>query len=228
MNRNIAGKLLTAVVTTVFAISCGGGGSSPTTPTPTATPTRIISVTGDLAFGNVNLGSSATKTFTIANSGNSTLTFTGMTAVGGTGVTGFAATPVSGTVAAGASQTITLQFTPPLAQGYSNVLTIASDKTDGNNAINVSGTGVNNNPIFTRSGSGNQVFDMPTYVRRVRIQGTWNRTQTSNFIVQIGGSLVVNEILRDSITYDGTHLTTGGVVSITSSGQITWTFTEIR
>lgn len=82
--------------------------------------------------------------------------------------------------------------------------------------------------LWSFSGAGNSVFDMPTYIRRVRIQGVWNRTQTSNFIVRIAGSLVVNEILRNSITYDGVHLTNGGVVSITNSGQIAWTFTEVR
>ena len=83
--------------------------------------------------------------------------------------------------------------------------------------------------IFVRSGAGNQVFDLPAYITRLRIQGEWNRTQTSNFIVRIAGRVVVNEILRDAITYDGTHqIAGGGTVEIVSSGQIAWTFTEIR
>lgn len=78
------------------------------------------------------------------------------------------------------------------------------------------------------SGRGNSVFDMPG-IQRVRIQGTWNRTQTSNFIVRIGGRLIVNEILRDSITYDGTHLANGGgVTDIVDSAAISWTITEVR
>lgn len=84
-------------------------------------------------------------------------------------------------------------------------------------------------PIWTLSGHGNQVFDVPTTVARVHIQGTWNRTSTSNFIVRIGGRLIINEILRDSITYDGISLTGGGGVGETvSSGQIDWVFTEVR
>ena len=81
---------------------------------------------------------------------------------------------------------------------------------------------------WSRSGSGNTVFDMPRYLTRVRIQGTWNQTGTSNFIVHIGGQGVVNEILRQTITYDGVHLTSGGVVEIVSSTNISWTFTEVR
>ena len=40
------------------------------TPTPSTTQTRII--TGDLAFGEVNIGSTADRAFTINNSGNAT------------------------------------------------------------------------------------------------------------------------------------------------------------
>jgi hypothetical protein len=84
-------------------------------------------------------------------------------------------------------------------------------------------------PLFVQTGSGNAVFDMPTRVDRVRIQAVWNQTNTSNFIVTIGGVLTVNAVLRDSITYDGTHLTNGGVVAITNSQNISsWTFTEVR
>ena len=84
-------------------------------------------------------------------------------------------------------------------------------------------------PPWSISGAGNTVFTMPSNFSRVRIQGEWNRTQTSNFIVRIGGRTVVNEILRDSITYDGIHLTNGGgTTEITNSGQIRWTFTEVR
>jgi hypothetical protein len=83
---------------------------------------------------------------------------------------------------------------------------------------------------FVQSGFGNSVFTMPTYVSRVRIRGVWNGTGNSNFIVRVGGSLEVNEILRDmpNRTYEGTHLVSGGTVEITNSSGITWTFTELR
>lgn len=81
---------------------------------------------------------------------------------------------------------------------------------------------------FSRSGVGNTVFDMPTYITRVRISGRWNQRDTSNFIVRIGGRLEVNEILRSSITYEGIHLVTGGIVEITNSAQIAWTISEVR
>ena len=40
-------------------------------------------------------------------------------------------------------------------------------------------------PLFTTGGMGNTVFDMPTYVTRIRIQGEWNRSGTSNFVVKV-------------------------------------------
>lgn len=85
-------------------------------------------------------------------------------------------------------------------------------------------------PLFTQSGEGNSVFDMPTTVSRVRIVGTYTGAG-SNFIVRIGGRLVVNEIIGTrwpSTVSDGTYLTSGGTVEITNSAGVVWTFTEVR
>lgn len=85
-------------------------------------------------------------------------------------------------------------------------------------------------PLFTRSGEGNTVFDMPTTVARIRIVGTYAGSG-SNFIVRIGGRLVVNEIIGTrwpSTVSDGTYLTSGGTVEITNSAGVQWTFTEAR
>jgi hypothetical protein len=151
--RRLAYILTVAVVTLSVACHNNPSGGTPTTPTSTTTtPTKIISVTGNLAFGNVNIGSKAQATFTIANSGNTTLTFTSLSAVGGSGPAGYTANPTSGTVAPGASLTVTVFFAPTAVQFYSAVLTVVGDQTSGNNAINVSGTGVNANPL-TLSGT---------------------------------------------------------------------------
>lgn len=226
-------RLIVAVA--LLASACSKSTTAPSTTTTTiSTPTRIITVSGNLAFGDVNLGESATRTFTIGNSGNSTLTFTSLNAVGGTGGTGYAATPTSGTVAPGGTTTITLRFTPTGAGFWSHVLTVVGDQTAGGAAINVSGVGVNNTPLFTRSGLGDQVFDMPLSVARVRVQAA-PTTSCQNFIVRIGGrASIINVILgtcsvADARTLDSTYLTGGGgVVQITSSTGIQWTFTEIR
>ncbi len=227
-------RLITLCVLLGFVIGCGSGNSSPAAPTPAAPTTRIINVSGDMAFGNVNFGDSPSRTLTISNSGNATLTITGLNAVGGTGVAGFSASPTSGTIPAGGSLPVTVRFTPAIAQFYSNVLTVVGDQTSGNAAINVSGTGINNTPLFTLSGVGDTVFDMPLTVARVRVQAA-PTTSCQNFIVKIGGrASIINVILgtcsvADARTLDSSYLTGGGgTVQITSSTGVQWTFTEIR
>jgi hypothetical protein len=144
---------LSAILCVIMAASCGT--SSPTSPTPATTPTptgstRVITVTGDLAFGYVDLGMTAERTFRINNTGNQTLTFTSMSSVGGTGSAGYDVNPTSGTIAPGAVQIVTVQFSPTLVQVYANVLTVASDQTSGGSEINVSGTGVRDLPLYIR------------------------------------------------------------------------------
>lgn len=239
----LAIRLASIAVLASLSLSACSNSSSPTTPTatpapppttPTVTPTRIINITGDLAFGNVNFGDSPTRVYTISNSGNAPLTFTGLQAVGGTGTAGFAAQLTSGTIAPGTSQSGTLRFTPTVAQTYSNVLTVVSDQTSGTATINVSGVGVNNRPLFTMTGVGDTVFDMPTTVARVRVQAV-PTTSCQNFIVVIGGrSSTINVILgtcsvADARSLDSTYLTGGGgTVQITKSTGVSWTFTEVR
>ena len=67
--------------------SCGGGGTSPTAPSPTSSPiagdTRILKLSGNLAFGNVAVGSSNVSTITLTNSGNSTACWSSISAPSG-------------------------------------------------------------------------------------------------------------------------------------------------
>jgi hypothetical protein len=237
-------KLLCVCALVVLVNACGSSSTSPTPTTP-VTVTKIISVSGDLAFGNVNIGESPTRTFTIGNSGNTALTYTGFTASGGTGATGFTASPLTATIQPGASQSVSVRFTPTIAQFYSNVLSVTGDQTGGGAAINVSGVGINNAPLFTRSGSGNTVFDMPSSVTKLHIVGNYTGS-SSNFIIWVGpagsscsisgGSgcrLLVNVILGtfagNSPTYDGIVQTGGGgTVSISLSAGVSWSLTEVR
>lgn len=87
-------------------------------------------------------------------------------------------------------------------------------------------------PLFVRSGSGDTVFDLPARVQRIRIQATYAEF-SSNFIVHIGGSHIVNELLGtfwNATTFDGTYVVpaSGRTVEITHSTGVQWTFTEVR
>lgn len=88
-------------------------------------------------------------------------------------------------------------------------------------------------PLWSNSGTGDMVFDMPRDVARVRVIGTYTGS-SSNFIVWIEKprTLLVNELLGTGwgrTTYDGTLLTEGGgIVSIESSSGVAWSFMEVR
>ncbi len=225
----------------LFASACSG--NSTTSPAST-TGTKIISVAGSLAFGNVNIGSSATLPFSITNSGTASLTFTSLAAVGGSGIAGYTASQTSGVIAPGTSQTVTVRFTPTAGQFYGTVLTVIGDQTAGNNAINASGTGINTAPIFAMNGAGNTVFTIPASVIKARITGTYTGFG-SNFIVWIGGqniacgvvisnacNLIVNDLIGTGYgrtVSDGTYFTGGATsVSIIDSTGVSWSFTEVR
>lgn len=83
--------------------------------------------------------------------------------------------------------------------------------------------------IWNKSGQGDTVFDMPTYVSRVKITGTYTG-YSSNFIVHIAGRGVVNELLGtawNQTYFEGTYVTSGGVVETLYSSGVSWSFTEV-
>ncbi|GBC59360.1 hypothetical protein DENIS_0299 [Desulfonema ishimotonii] len=104
---------------------------------------RIISLSGNLNFGDVPKGTSKTLTMTITNNGNETLNVTSVSCPDG-----FSGN-FSGAIPAGQSRNVAVTFTPKDAKSYSGTITVDSDKTDGNNTISVSGQGVDSNSHFT-------------------------------------------------------------------------------
>jgi hypothetical protein len=213
----------------LVVVASGCGKDSPTAPTPPPSPTRTILLEANLGFGNVEIGSSVTRELRIINTGTDTLTITGMNSPGAGAGGVFVASWTSGSIAPGASQVSVLRFTPTAAQAYGGTLTVNGNQTSGTNTIAISGTGVfPPRPPFARSGSGNTVFDMPPNVTRLLIRGHWTGRDTSNFIVRVDGRLVVNEVLRTSINYEGIHAVSGTTVEITNSSAIEWSFQEIQ
>lgn|GEM_PF-1912478 len=141
-------RLAAVIASTTLIVGCGGG-SSPTAPAPVASPTpapqpaaatRIIGVDGNLAFGNVSVGSSKDAMFTIRNTGTGMLTVTGLSITSGLG-TVFTPSWTNGALAAGSTQTVTIHFAPTAAQAYSGTITVSADQTSGTNTIAISGTG---------------------------------------------------------------------------------------
>src|SRR3954468_4078926 len=128
---------------TLLMVSCGGGdgGTSASTPTaPTQTASRVIGVSGNLAFGNITVGQSSTATLTISNTGNAALNVSGL-ATNTSLVDVLKADWTSGVVAAGGSRQVTISFTPTAAQSYSGSIAVNGDQTAGSNTVSVSGVG---------------------------------------------------------------------------------------
>lgn len=217
------------VACTLTLAACGK--DSPSAPTPPPASTRIIRLGGNLTFGNVIVGQAPPDgLLTVTNEGTATLTVSGMTApCAGSSVTALGATTFG--VSPHQTVNVTIRFRPVTVQNCSGTITVNSDATSGVNTIGMVAAGIAPpRAIFTRTGVGDAVFDMPLDVARVRIIGIYNG-RSSNFIVRIGGRLIVNELLGDawgSRRYDGTLLTGGGgVVSITDSSGVQWSFEEV-
>ncbi|HKW03570.1 MAG TPA: choice-of-anchor D domain-containing protein [Vicinamibacterales bacterium] len=172
----------TASVTIILFAAYSCGSSSPAAPSPPPA-TRVISLSGNLAFGNAVVGSTATTTLTIANSGSASLTVTGMT-----GPSGFTASWTSGVIPAGGSQPVTIGFSPTAVGTYSGTIAVIGDQTSGNNTIAASGTAYPNMNggwfgTETASASGiSAVCNMTSLVSGQTgssFNGTWQTSGTS-------------------------------------------------
>jgi hypothetical protein len=184
-------------------------------------PTRIISVSGNLAFGNVTVNSSAQSTMTINNTGNSTMT---VSSIGYP--SGFSGSWL-GTIAAGSSQPVTVTFSPTSASSYGGTVTVYSDMTSGVNTISASGTGT---MTATRiiSLSGNLAFGDVTVNSSAQstmtINNTGNSTMTvssigypSGFSGSWSGTIVAGSSQDVTVTFSPTSATSyGGTVTVYS------------
>ena len=141
--------LCSLIVGLVFLAGCNNkDNDTPTAPTQGA----VIALAGNLSFGSVAAGSTATATLTINNTGNTPLTITSIGYPAG-----FSGNFASGTIPAGGSQAVTVTFAPTAAQSYSGTVTVNGDHRSGTNTIAASGTGFTV-ATFTLSG---QVTETP-------------------------------------------------------------------
>jgi hypothetical protein len=113
------------------------------TGTGTGLTQPLLAVTpGSLAFGNVNMGSSATQALTLTSTGTGALTISSISA-GGPGFSVQGATlPI--TLGPNGSLPIQVQFDPMAAGAVSGQVMIGSNSSSGANvAVNVNGSGTN-------------------------------------------------------------------------------------
>lgn len=150
-------RLAVSVGCLVLVAACGGTTAPPSS--PTSPSTRIIALSGTLSFGSVTVGQVASGSFVIANTGNSSLTVSGISYP-----SYFTANWTSGAIAAGESKTVLVQFAPLQALAVNGWLTVNGDQTSGANTMTVSGTGTappTDAPFWATSGCG--TFKAGTY-----------------------------------------------------------------
>lgn len=154
--------------------------------------TRIISLSGNLDFGDIFVSNSASLPLTISNAGNSALTFTDIQLPAG-----FTVDDSDGVLAPGIATTVTVKFSPTNAAVYGGTLTVNSDATSGTNTTNVSGTGA----------------AIPTHI--ISVSGDLNFGDvTVNTAAQL--ALVITNIGNADLTFTNIEVPAGFSVNLTS------------
>lgn len=122
----------------------------------TGTPTISVSE-ANIEFGSVLIGNSNTKTFTVTNSGSSSLQVTSVNVNSNE----FLVTPPSLVLAPEAMRTITVSFTPQ-SQGNksANVLLVSNDMVNGEQSVTLAGYGMEASAEISTSTSSLEFSDV--------------------------------------------------------------------
>ncbi|NOQ26342.1 MAG: choice-of-anchor D domain-containing protein [Bacteroidales bacterium] len=153
---------------------------------------RIIELSGTMAFGNVDVGITTDATLTISNSGESELNVTDIALP-----TGFTASAANLTVASGESEDITVTFAPTQAQAYTGDITITSNATSGTSTIAVSGTGIST--IGIEDIKANKLLVYPNPARQIIYLKGFENINTIKIYNAIG-VLVLEKNLENNLT----------------------------
>ena len=168
--------------------------SSPATLTVSASTLALSASPTSLSFGSIATGATSTLGVTLTNSGNSSVTISGVSASG----TGFSASNLSsGTVLApGQSAAMNVTFAPISTGSVTGGVTVTSNATNSPATISTSATGVQSNfstwvaPSLTRVGK----TDVPGTLSSIALSGARGETVDTQVVVQgpAGGLTNVN------------------------------------
>ncbi|GAB4396933.1 MAG: hypothetical protein OHK0053_12170 [Microscillaceae bacterium] len=197
--------------------------------------TRIISLSGTLAFGNIDVNQQSTKSFTISNLGDATLTIFSITAP-----VGYTLNWDEGQIPAGGSQEILVTFSPTAPQDYNGVVNISSNRTEGPNTLNITGKGTNR--VLSLSGNlafgeveigqsktailsirnlGNQTLNISSIVLPENFTSNWNGGNVISGITQnviITFTPVDNNEINDIITVNGNQTAGNNTINVSGVG----------
>ena len=170
--------------------------SASATVTVGASPTYVLNVSpASLSFGNVVVGNNSSKTATLSNSGNSTVTVSSGTTSGpGFSITGLT---FPFTVAAGRTATVTIQFAPQASGSVTGSASFASNATNSPTVISLSGSGVT-----ATQHSINLTWTASTST--VSGYNIYRGTQSGGPYVKINSTLEASTAYTDSTVQSGT------------------------
>lgn len=173
------------------------------------TQTRVISLSGNLAFGNVTVGQTASRILTISNSGNSTLTINSLIMP-----QGFSSGSYNSLVQAGGSINVTIFFSPQYAQSYGGNIIVNSDATSGSNTIYTNGTGIS-------TGGG-----IPTVIPALGTYGNCSPIGTNPNCTSFGEGIInarvvsintsTKQIVFEVVKCNGTVFNAGGTAVVST------------
>ncbi|MGH9759741.1 MAG: beta strand repeat-containing protein, partial [Blastocatellia bacterium] len=203
------------------------------------TTSSISVIPTSLNFGNVNLGQTATESFTIINFGSGTLNITGLT-IASSATTKFTviANPAPTTVGGLSTLTVNVQFAPTTPGQVTDTLTVASsDVVHPSIAVTLSGTGVSTIPpsVIVNQPSGGQVvaagstFTVGFAATGGSLPGTFlvklSTDGGATFPFSLGGGVATSGINTFSASAPGSVSTSSAViqVSVTDSSSLTGT-----
>lgn len=168
----------------------------------------VVSPSGDLDFGDVVSGQTASRELTLYNPGNAELSVSGITYP-----TGFSGDWSGGTIAAGGRQLVTVSFTPTEAQSYSGNIEVNSDATEGAATLEAAGVGIGSQIILSGETNFGGVL--------------LNQNVTSTLTLSNAGN---RSLLVSGITYPAGFSGdwSSGTIAAGSSQLVTLTFTPTQ
>ncbi|MGB8522184.1 MAG: choice-of-anchor D domain-containing protein, partial [Candidatus Acidiferrales bacterium] len=179
--------VIVLVLAAIGLSSCIGYAGAPGGTKPGTSSAGVLSPsTNNGSFGNVSVGSTATQSLTITNTGNATVNISQAT-ISGTGYTVVGGNP-SSSIPVGQSSTVQIQFAPLATGVLTGTLTVVSDAS--NSPLTISMTGTGTQPNLTTSPASISLGSVTvgqTSTQSVKLTNSGNVNLAIN-LAQVSGS----------------------------------------
>ena len=191
---------LLATIAVSFGLSaCAGYTSAAAGAVSQAPKTGVLNASsGTVSFGNISVGSTATLSATLTNTGLAAVNIS-QAAISGTGFAVVGAAP-SGSVGVGQSVTVMFQFAPQSTGAASGTFTITSDASNSPDSLSLTGTGMQAglsvSPMSLSFGSVNVGSNAS---QNVTVTNASNAIMTISGVTPTGAGITVNGVFPQTL-----------------------------